>query len=162
MQSQLKNGSWLQRTMKNLWFFLLSSELLPVEAKSWHLQLSTRIDKLISVLSRPEPMTSGTGHVTDTEPQQLILFHFTWKFLDYCFLMLCYTEAVQKKHWIFSGPTKALLSITRVQTKGSLEMQRLVLDNQNPKAEMMRMLSANTLHKSLGSSQYYKVSFSPG
>lgn len=41
-------------------------------------------------------------------------------------------------------------------------MQRFALHIQNPKAEMMMMVSANTLQKSLGSSPYYKVSFSPG
>jgi len=61
-------------------FFLLSLELLPAKAKCRHLQLNTRNDKLISsVLSRPKPMTSGMGHLTDAESQQLILFHFIWK-----------------------------------------------------------------------------------
>lgn len=52
---------------KEIWriyklFFLLSLELLPVEAKSINLQLNTRNDKLIlSVLSRSNPMTSGIG-----------------------------------------------------------------------------------------------------
>lgn len=70
---------------KELWriyklFFLLSLELLPVEAKSINLQLNTRNDKLIlSVLSRSNPMTSGIGYMTDSEPQQLILFQFQWK-----------------------------------------------------------------------------------